>query len=536
MAAGPHVGRVRHEQRLRLFLAELLQARRDVHRVADHRVLVAVGGADRPREHVTGVNADADAERRLAALCAHAVQIGQAIVHAECAAQGRRRAGVLARAAVRLEEPEHHQHRVADELVDEAAAFAHPDGHRGEELVQAGDDLGRRRAFRHRGEAAQIAEQDRRAADLAGQADAAREQAIAHRRLDHPSEGLQDALAVAERLDHRVDAVGEDADLVGGVDEYRHVEVAALHLLERGRHVGERQRQRARDEQREQDAEHDEDHERDRAGGRERGDDLGGGPSRFEPHGRRAHEPEQHEQRDERDRDQEEQEPGADAGGERARHRGDAALRKDRRRHHRAEQPVDQEIRDRRREEAVHERSEHLLRHEVGAPMAEVPDGERGEDDDARHPQPETHEREHGGRVRHPPLHELGGVLGGAAAKVDDDRLQIEEHDHEAADVGEAAPERQERELVRARFERERAHPVHELDRDVGGDAGQQIGGDDDQGGEREPRRHERPALHGRGRAALDWPERVALDWPGRAARGRDGTHVHERRLTRDGR
>jgi len=71
-------------------LGELLDARRDVHRVADGRVLAPLRGADVAHHHRTGVHPDAHAERRLAARHARPVERGERFLHGERAAHGAR--------------------------------------------------------------------------------------------------------------------------------------------------------------------------------------------------------------------------------------------------------------------------------------------------------------------------------------------------------------------------------------------------------------------------------------------------------------
>jgi hypothetical protein len=81
-------------------------------------------------------------------------------------------------------------------------------------LVQHLKQLARRGALGERREVAQVAKEDRRGPHLALAAEIPREEPIAHDRLHHAAERLQDALALAERRRHGVHALLEDADLV----------------------------------------------------------------------------------------------------------------------------------------------------------------------------------------------------------------------------------------------------------------------------------------------------------------------------------
>ena len=113
------VRRRRHQHRRARLLRQPFDARGDVDGVADRRVVEpARGRADVADDGDAGVQADADAQRRLAALGALAVQAGQLVEHRHRAVERVQRViGVGERRAEVRHDP------VADELVERAAVL-----------------------------------------------------------------------------------------------------------------------------------------------------------------------------------------------------------------------------------------------------------------------------------------------------------------------------------------------------------------------------------------------------------------------------
>src|SRR5262249_61456047 len=136
------------------------------------------------------MDADGDGERRTAGSRTHVVQLRHAGVHAARAAHGGRGATVVAV----VEQAEDDEQPVAEELVDEASAAAHPGGEDGEELVEGRDQIAGRAPLGERGETTQVAEEHRRPPDLTAGLDLAGEQPIAYRGVDDASEGPKEAL------------------------------------------------------------------------------------------------------------------------------------------------------------------------------------------------------------------------------------------------------------------------------------------------------------------------------------------------------
>ena len=108
---------------MRTFDAELLrralEARREVHRVADDRVLHALLAADVARDDLAGVDADAGPERLQSALDELHVELRERLAHPDRGAHRVERVVVL-----RHGRAEDRHDRVADVLVDDAVLFA----------------------------------------------------------------------------------------------------------------------------------------------------------------------------------------------------------------------------------------------------------------------------------------------------------------------------------------------------------------------------------------------------------------------------
>ena len=134
-----------------------LEPLRDVHRVADHRVLEPAAAPDRPGDHRPRVEPDAHLEDvDPVETPALAVELVLTILHREGASDRAR--GVV---VPRHRRAEDRHHRVALELVDRAAVRRHHLGHRAEVTAdQVGHDAGAE-PLGERREPPDVAEQDR---------------------------------------------------------------------------------------------------------------------------------------------------------------------------------------------------------------------------------------------------------------------------------------------------------------------------------------------------------------------------------------
>ena len=155
-ALGSPQGGIAHEQFGAIKLAGRFQPRRQVHAIADHRVIHALGGADIAAHHRIGVQANADSDRLLPPRLAFAVEVPQHLLH------GDRRADRLIFVAVaRHRQAEHGHHGVADELIEHSAFPLQAIHHQGEVVVEEAHRALGTQHFGDAGEAADIAEQHR---------------------------------------------------------------------------------------------------------------------------------------------------------------------------------------------------------------------------------------------------------------------------------------------------------------------------------------------------------------------------------------
>jgi hypothetical protein len=202
---------------------------------------------------------------------------------------------------------------------------------------------------------------------------------------------VEDALAVLQRLDQRVDAVLEQADLVRRAEVGAHREVAGAHAAERVGDAGERAGQGLREHERQHDAERDVEDEDHRAGAGQPRDDLGRGGAVLDVPHAGAHQTEHREERQEGDGDEEDQHAAADAEHARPQLR-EPSRWEDARDDHRAKEPIGQQIDGRRREEAVHQRREDVLRKQLRRPAPGAHECAERKEHRARDPGNEAHE------------------------------------------------------------------------------------------------------------------------------------------------
>ena len=148
------------------------QARRQIDRIAEHRIIEAQVGAHIADDASPGVEPDADLERDEALAGFFGLLLALLIERLDAAEHFERGlAGIdLVRRVVQRGVPERHD-RVADIFVDRAVVLDDGVGHGREEIVHQ-----RRQTlrivlvdFRNRGEAAHVAEQDRHVAILAAE-------------------------------------------------------------------------------------------------------------------------------------------------------------------------------------------------------------------------------------------------------------------------------------------------------------------------------------------------------------------------------
>jgi len=136
--------------------AERLDARSEVHLVADHRVLVVDVRAEEPGHHLAGIDADPHEKLGQPLHPVGAVQLVHRALHLHRA--GDRAVRVVGMRDRRAEEP---HDRVAHELVDHAAVGVDDAAHPREVAVQHLEHHAGRLLGGDAGESAQVREQDR---------------------------------------------------------------------------------------------------------------------------------------------------------------------------------------------------------------------------------------------------------------------------------------------------------------------------------------------------------------------------------------
>ena len=139
-------------------------------------------------------------------------------------------------------------HRVADELVDRAAALEDHVGRELEDLVQQADDVVRGQALREAREAADVGEQD---GDLALDARlllvvAVLEQLVQHVVVDVAAEGALDALLLLQRVAHLVEGARQLPDFVSRCRRHARGDVAGREPLDAEAQPPQRSRPAAR--------------------------------------------------------------------------------------------------------------------------------------------------------------------------------------------------------------------------------------------------------------------------------------------------
>ena len=150
-------------------------------------------------------------------------------------------------------------HRVADELVDGAAALEDAVRHQLEDLVEEGHHLVRLEPLREVREAADVGEQD---GDLALDPAAplllrALEQLVQHIVVHVAAEGVLDALLLLERIAHLVEGSRQLAHLVAGGRRDAHREIAGRQLLDAVAQAPQRADQQRDEDHAGDDAQHD---------------------------------------------------------------------------------------------------------------------------------------------------------------------------------------------------------------------------------------------------------------------------------------
>src|SRR5262249_17673578 len=158
--------------------------------------------ADATRQHGAGMDADAVPERRLACGRALFVQASETRPHGEGGGEGA--VGVVRRAEG---SPEHRLDLVANVLEDETPLGPAGRLHLREVLGEVVHDLARPRALDPRGEVAEVREKDRHLLEPPLEAGAPGEDLVADLARHVAAEGLADALALLQSLQHAVEAL-----------------------------------------------------------------------------------------------------------------------------------------------------------------------------------------------------------------------------------------------------------------------------------------------------------------------------------------
>ena len=226
---------------------------------------------------------------------------------------------------------EHRLDLVADELEHEAAVRADGLVHLGEVLVEVAHHLARLGGLHPRREVAQVREQDGGLDELALAADAPGQDRVTDLGRDVLAEGLLDHLALAQAVQHAVEALGHRADLVGAHHGSAAVEPAPLHLGHRVFHVLERRGHAVGREDGEADRGDDADSEQEEDRHLQAVHDHGGGDRVDADQGHRARvgQHAQHRERDHTDEQEDGEQPDAHRQPGHALHRAQVALREE---------------------------------------------------------------------------------------------------------------------------------------------------------------------------------------------------------------
>ena len=180
---------------------------------------------------------------------------------------------------------------------------------------------------------------------------------------------------------------------------------------------------------------------------------------------------------------------------------GRMAVREDVRHDARAEDPVDHEVRRRGREEAVHERRQDLLRHELGRPAAEVHERDGREERSIPRASPRSRRAAiTSGALTRAPLDRQRRLVRAPAAEVGDQRPQVGDVQRRDHRVNDAAPDVQVVGVVRRHLDGERRRRIHECDGRPRGVAGDEVRADRDHQRQEEPSRHHDRRAHPTGR------------------------------------
>ena len=215
-------------------LAGAFETGREVHGVSDHRVAAGLLRADIADHDFAGRDADSDVDLRQAA--PHAYEIGQLGLEFRQGGELFQRGGTgeagLVLGGGERRAPERHD-RVADIFVDDPVVAAYRVGDHRKVAVQHVDEADRRHALAEAGKALHVAEQDRHLAPRALRIGQLRpvDQPRDDTRIDVLAERLADLRLDPQLADHRVERMGETADLVARGDRDHGVEGA---ILDRG--------------------------------------------------------------------------------------------------------------------------------------------------------------------------------------------------------------------------------------------------------------------------------------------------------------
>jgi len=206
--------RFAEQQRLADILGQRLDARRDVHGVADCGEFQPLRRADAADDGRAGVEANADGERRFAPRGEGGVQLRHVREHLP----PRGEALVRVRPAAGPRAEERHE-AVAEVFVDHAAVLLLDDAdHGAEELIEYRDDAPRVRAAGARGEAADVHKHDGDDLFAAAEARIVRENLLGGFDTDMEAEGLAQALLFRQFADHAVEFADERTEFVRALE------------------------------------------------------------------------------------------------------------------------------------------------------------------------------------------------------------------------------------------------------------------------------------------------------------------------------
>ncbi len=224
--SGTHDGGLGGENAARSALGFVAQTSRFVHRVTDHRVLVALLGAHVPGHDLAARHSDPRVEFGVS-IAKLTQTFGQKPRRAE---RPGRVVGLIGR------NTEHAEGGVALELVHPTPLGLGGGDDGGEELVQQADDFLRRPADRKHGRAGQVDEQRAGFPDLTAQRAIPLQCLLGDLGPDMTPEQITQTFPLPQSPGHLVESRLEQADLGGVVHLHRHVEIAVAETLHRPTH------------------------------------------------------------------------------------------------------------------------------------------------------------------------------------------------------------------------------------------------------------------------------------------------------------